>query len=117
MEQRWRRAAALLSLLALVLAGCGSGSRAPARSLEVTVTVHPDRSAEVVATVTGLALGQDSHLHLSLNGGPEVMLMTEPLDRYWFRNLPPGEHEVRVWVTDQAHRPLNLEKTVRFTVP
>ncbi|MCG0237779.1 MAG: DUF4399 domain-containing protein [Firmicutes bacterium] len=115
--QQWRWAAAVLTLLALALAGCGSGSRVPTRSLEVTVTVHPDRSAEVVATVTGLSLGQDSHLHLSLNGGPEVMLMTEPLDRYRFQNLPPGEHEIRVWVTDQTHRPLNLEKTVRFTVP
>ncbi|WP_264843170.1 hypothetical protein [Caldinitratiruptor microaerophilus] len=103
----------LLTLLALLspLGGC-----APRwGDLEVTVSVAGDE-ALVTFVRTGVRLSGGRHLHLSLNGGPEIMLYS---DRpYRFRRLPPGDYTLRVWITDVNHRTIpGLETVVTFTVP
>lgn len=102
------RVAIALALLAL-LVGCG---RRPQATLDAAVDVRGSQ-ATVTVKVTGLSLGKDSHSHLSLDGGPEVMQYSRS---YTFRNLPPGRHVVRVWITDMEHRPIGLEKSLTFEI-
>lgn len=100
----------ILALLAL-LAGC-----AP-RTGDLVVTVSVDGDEALVTFVsTGVRLSGGRHAHLSLNGGPEIMLYSDR--SYRFRRLPPGEYTLRVWITDVDHRPIpGLEKVLTFTVP
>lgn len=107
-------ALALLLISLSALSGCGPRPRdaAPAPTLAVAVTVE-GRSATVRLETTGLDMGGAHHPHLTLNGGPEVMLFTS---EYTFRDLPPGEHAVHVRIDDERHVATGLEETVRFTV-
>lgn len=98
-------------MLLPLLAAC-----APRRGdLQVAVSVHGDE-ALVTFVRTGVRLSGGRHLHLSLNGGPEVMLYS---DRpYRFRRLPPGDYTLRVWITDVNHRIIpGLDTVVTFTIP
>lgn len=101
----------LAALVALGLVGC---SRQP-RPVEWTASVRVQGNTAVVTVDLPRDLfGKGYHPHLSLDGGPEVMLYTPS---YTLTKLAPGTHQVRIVVHDANHRPIpGMEKTLTFEV-
>lgn len=110
----WRAAGAWLIFLALATPGCRPEPAAKG-ALKARVEVQGNQ-ATVHAEVTGFNLGLDTHLHLSLNDGPEVMQYSPS---YTFRNLPSGSYRVRVGLADnRTHRPIpGVEQVLTFEIP
>ena len=105
-----RRVWAMAALIVLlgVLAGC---ARPPA---ELHGRVEVDgQTVAVRYDLRNFRLGRDGHVHISLDGGPEVMA---GVDGYTFRQVAPGRHTVSVYVTDARHQPTELKQTVPFEV-
>lgn len=102
----------LTLLLATLLFGCGGPKAEPAWT--AAVTVSGDR-ATLTVDVPGKELGKEYHPHISLDGGPVVM-MFDPA--YTFRNLKPGHHSVQVEIADPAHNLIRgMSKRLEFDIP
>lgn len=99
-----------LALLAALSAGCAKPPPEP--TLDVQVTVEGD-NARVTAATTNLKIGSTHHIHLTLDGGWEIMNDTET---YTFHMLAPGEHTVKVDIAGPDHRSIGLVREVRFVV-
>lgn len=94
-------------------AGCGRGSSMPSE-WKAAVEVASQK-ATVTVDVPGKRMGRDYHPHLSLDGGPEIMMYTQ---RYTFHDVGPGAHKLRVVIADPQHAPIpGMEKIVPFEVP
>lgn len=105
----WRTLTALALFLAL--AGCGGAAARP--ELDVQVVMNGGSHVLTVA-VRGQA-PRNSHLHFTLDGGPEIMLYSHT---YTLPKLAPGSHDLYVYMSDIQHRPIpGVEKRVTFTVP
>ena len=96
-----RRAAAwLLLLLALpALAGC---SKQPV-AMQVNAEVI-GRDVQLRVNLENFDLQKDGHLHLFLDDLPDPAMIQRAT--YTFKNLRPGQHVIRVQLTDPNHEPL-----------
>ncbi len=101
-------------LLTVVTAGCAAESARGARPWSAAVEVA-EGSAKIIVNVPGQRVGIDFHVHLALDGGPEVMAYNPT---YTFSKLPPGVHRVRVVIADPTHFPVQgMVRTLEFTTP
>ncbi len=116
--QALRRAYAISTLLASVLAGFPPAAAAADFSI-VSPTDGAVLSSPVTLriTVTGAEVGYPTdgldHLHVSLDGGPEVALYKNALVAI---PVSPGRHTLSVELAGPTHAPLMAPKTVAFTV-
>lgn len=67
----------------------------------------------ITMATTNFKVGQSGHVHMRINGGPEVMLMG---NTYTLANAAPGTYSIFVQLSDPNHRPLNVDKTVEVLV-
>lgn len=102
---------AILLASVLLLAGCSQNL--DNLDFDVDVEVSGD-TATVTVKITGIKDNGQVHAHLFLDGGPELMMYA---DKYTYRNLKPGEHELVVELAGADHLPLpGQRKTVTFVV-
>lgn len=98
--------------LLTLLVGCG-GPDLSQQNWGASVQVQGN-TAVVTVKLDGLRLGKDYHTHLTLDGGPEVMMYD---NTYTFSNLKPGAHQVKVYISDPKHVPVpGMEKLLDFEI-
>ena len=135
----------LLSLLALLLAACGSDSHGQHQSPgdhshdrgneEASSGRVPNNGAvvRIVSPVEGATFSQDdqiiveievenftvgvagNHWHIYANGVSQGMIMGQTAE-YVLRGLEPGSYELSVYLADSDHRDLEDGDSVQITV-
>lgn len=101
-----RRLAAwlLLTLALLALVGCGQQPVGMKLSTEVS-----GRDVLLRIDLQNFALPKDGHVHLYLDDIADPVMIQRT--SYTFHNLRPGQHTIRVQLTDPDHNPLKEPET------
>lgn len=108
MRVRRRIAAALLAVL--VLAGCGGKKSEPTLEVEAR---QEGRNLVVQVSTQGYVIGQDGHVHVYLNDGPEAMIYGHT---YTVEDIEPGNYKIRVELANIRHENIGVSQIVEIEV-
>jgi len=100
----------LAGVLALSILAAGCTKPQP------TLQVHAeqvDKDLVIKIQTTNFKVGRNGHIHLRINGGPEVMLLS---DTYRLTNAAPGVYSIFVELSDPNHRNLDVDQRVEVLV-
>lgn len=96
--------------LALILVGCSKPPATMSLASEVS-----GRNVQITMTLQNFDLKKDGHAHLYLDDDPNPAMINRTT--YIFHNLRPGQHVIRVQLTDPNHNPLkNPDLDQKLTV-
>ncbi len=111
--RRWMGGVLVLVLLLALATGCSKQS-APKTgvALEVTLAQKGEGIAISVQT-TGFQVPKDGHIHISVDGGPQVMAYS---NTYTIPKVAPGVHKVEVGLSDMQHNDLGVTQTKEIEV-
>ncbi len=104
-----RLTALLLTLLITVaLVGCSK----PKPTLKVTAQ-QEGAGILIRMETTDFVIGKTGHVHIQLDGGPQVMPNTAS---YTIPKVAPGKHKVFVELSDPNHNPIGVDQEVEVEV-
>jgi len=95
-----------------ITAGLAGGCTKPLPTLQVGAE-QVGKDLVIKIETTNFTVGRSGHVHLRINGGPEVMLMG---NSYTLSNAAPGTYSIFVQLSDPNHRNLDVDKTIEVLV-
>jgi len=101
-------AATVLALTAVLAGGCAKAQP----TLQVDAA-QVGKDLVIKLETTNFKVGRSGHVHMRINGGPEVMLIG---NTYTLANPAPGTYTIFVQLSDPNHRNLDVDKTVEVVI-